>query len=150
MAGAGQAYDKKRIGRWCAENRPQKLSIRLERQKHVFAGVGESVGRRRQALAPYTMDPPDMFEVVIYTLWPCPTLSGLAADWTDVEVESLSSHELNFISVFNATRKKQIAPSACSQLKNKNEQNRIIPPLSPSAAVHENIFGYLLKAVLFK
>ena len=39
------------------------------------------------------MDPPDIFEAVTYTRWPCPTPSGLAVGRVYVEIEGLSPHE---------------------------------------------------------
>ena len=65
------------------------------------------------------MDPPDMFEAVIYLHWPCPTRSGLAVGWFCVEIEGLSSRELFLISaltVFNV--KAQIPPRAAACTNN--------------------------------
>ena len=61
------------------------------------------------------MDPPDIFEAVIYTRGPCPTPSGLAVGSVYVEIEGLSSHELIFISVLaisNETKKKMRRPQS--------------------------------------
>ena len=50
-----------------------------KKNKTVFVQVREkTAGRRCQALAPLTTDPPDIFEDVIYTRWPCPIPRGLA------------------------------------------------------------------------
>ena len=59
----------------------------------------KSVGRRGQLLAPYTTDPPDIFEAVIYIHRPRPTRTGLAVGCFYVEIEGLSSRELFLISV---------------------------------------------------
>ena len=56
-----------------------QFSRSVSNGKNSFFQVWEdTVARRRQAIASQTMDPPDIFQVVICTRWPCPSPSGLA------------------------------------------------------------------------
>ena len=69
------------------------------------------------------MDPPDIFEAVIYIHWPCPTRSGLAVSWFYVEIEGLSSRELFLIrvlTIFNvkAIQRESASAAACSRVNN--------------------------------
>ena len=79
MAGAGQAYDEKQLAAGVRETDDNISPSVSNGQKYFFFFQvwDKTVGRRRQALAIYIMDPPDVFEAVIYTRWPCPTPSEL-------------------------------------------------------------------------
>ena len=57
------------------------------------------------------MDPPGIFEAVIYIHRPCPTRTGLAVGGFYAEIEGLSSRELFLISVLkNFNVKRQLPP----------------------------------------
>ena len=117
MAGAGQASDTKHI--WALLCRNQAIKILdpspMAKNRPFFQVWEKSFGRRGQLLAPWTTDPPDIFEAVIYIHRPCPTRSGLAVGCSDVEIEGLSSRELFLISVltiFNV--KAQVPPGTAA------------------------------------
>ena len=76
-----------------------------------FQVLDKRVGRRGQLFAPYTTDPPDIFEAVIYIHRPCPARTGLAVGCVYVEIGGLWSRELFLISaltIFNV--KAQVSP----------------------------------------
>ena len=97
VAGAGQTHGLKIRPLVCRKQMPI-LTIPPGWQHIYYFQVWEkSSGRRWQALAPYTMDPRDIFEAVTCLRSPCPTPSGLTVDWDHVEIEGLASHELIFL-----------------------------------------------------
>ena len=75
-----------------------------------FSGLREQRWTPRELLAPYTTDPPDIFEAVIYIHRPCPTRSGLTVGCSYVEIEGLSSRELFLISVLTIFNVKAQVP----------------------------------------
>ena len=93
------------------------------------------------------MDPPDIFEDVIYIRWPGRTPSGLAAGRVYVEIERRSSHELISISVLTiCNQKKRIAPPAAV---GKKEKKSTLFFCFRTAAVR-GCFGLFFKAVCLK
>ena len=92
------------------------------------------------------MDPPDIFEAVIYTRWPCRTPSGLTVGCVYVEIERRSSHELVSISALTiCTQKKQIAPPAAVGEKKIKRFFSSFPKRRC-----EEFFGCSLKAICLK
>ena len=84
------------------------------------------------------MDPPDIFEAVTYTLWPCPTPSGLAVGQVYIEIARPSSHELFFYQRVDFLLRENPIFAACNRLK-KGRNSRSFLPFLPTAAIR----GYL-------
>ena len=100
---------------------------------------------------PHTMDPPDIFEAVIYIRWSCRTPSGLAVGSVSVEIERRSSHELIYISLLTlCNRKKKTIFAACSRWREKKEKIKRFFSFFPTAAFYEEIFGCSLTAIFVK
>ena len=99
-------------------------------------GRNKSVGRRRQALAPKTLNTPDIFKAVINTRRSCPTPSGLAVGCVHVEIEGLSPYELIFISVLTSCKRDKtqiVPPAAVSKKKKRKNKPGIFSPFFPTA-----------------
>ena len=135
VAGAGQASDTTIFSRWCVENRRQtSRSLPDGKKIGLFQVWEKSAGRRGQYLAPETTDPPDVFEATIYIHSPCPTRSGLAVGWFDVEIEGLSSCELGFDQRAGNFIRENTNCAACSPgeqtkniFKNKDLDSPVLP-----------------------
>ena len=82
----------------------------MAENRRIFQVWEKSVGRRGQFLVPWTTDPPDIFNAVIYIHRPCPTRTGLAVGLFYVEIEGLSSRELFLISVWTIFNVKAQVP----------------------------------------
>ena len=93
---------------------------RMAKNSFFFQDWENTVGRRRQALAPQTMGPPDIFDAAICSRRPCPTLSGLAVGY--VEIETLSWHELSFIKVLTSCNEKKTSCAACSRKEKRKKK----------------------------
>ena len=72
------------------------------------------------------MDPPDIFEAVIYIRWPCQRPSGFAVGWFYVENERRTLYELVYIAVLTiSNQRRQIAPPAAVRWE-KNKSNILL------------------------
>ena len=83
----------------------------MAKNRPFFQVWEKSVGRRGQLLAPWTTDPPDIFEAVIYIHRPCPTRTGLVVGCFYVEIEAyrrVSCFLISVLTIFNV--KAQVPP----------------------------------------
>ena len=83
----------------------------------------------------YTMEPPDIFEAVIYMRWPCRTPSSLAVGYVFVEIKRRSSRAGYYHRVDNL-RARILNCAACSSWE-KNKQ--IFFSFFPTAAVRGTV-----------
>ena len=96
------------------------------------------------------MDPPDISEAVICTRWPCPTPTGLAVGGVYVEIERLSSHKLNFFSVFDNLQREENKFRHPQPFENRQDKIKPFFPFFSSQRRYEDVFGCSLKAMLLK
>ena len=114
----------------CRKQMPKFANPSRKATNRFVSCLGEERRMPPSSSRPLDHRSPDIFEVVMYIRWPCPTPSGLAVGGVYVPIKGLSSHELIFISVLTNC-------AACSRVKKKKKKHYVL--LFPTAVVR----GYL-------
>ena len=95
------------------------------------------------------MDPPDGFEAVIYTRWPCPNTKRVGRGLSLCRERASIVTRADFYQRVDNLPREKTSCAACSRWKKKEEKIQHFPPIFPQRR-YEDTFGFSLKAMPLK